>query len=329
MKLKESLLSALIALPLAFSAVGAAHAEKLNMYTFHTSLTIPPVVGLQKLADEVAEATSNEIDIDVLLSGTLQINAADTTGAVAANIVQMADDLFFSGNVPVATVLRLPLIVGSPENMDAVMDASFEAVKKGYAARGITLLGGYVSPPQYIWVTKEVGSVEDLKGLKLRVSSPEQAEFVKAIGGIPVTLPPAEVTSALERGIVEGMLTSGQGGEFFGGPLKSALLLPVNYNNDYLIINTRVFENLSPENQEILADRTAAAAQWIQEEFLGLDNAAIDKFRARDDFKVVEPSEADYARASEIAESSWQAWVEKNGADGQAVFDAVRQATGN
>lgn len=328
MKRRTSLFSGLLALPLIVGIAGGAAAEKLNFYTTHSGTTLTMVKGMYRMADEVKEKTSGDINIQVLLGGTLQIGAADVTGAVAQNVVQMADDTFFSGNVPLATILRVPGVVGGIPNMQKSRDASLEAVSKAFAKKDVTVLGGYLAPPQYIWSTMEMSSIDDIKGQKLRVSSPQQAEFVKALGGIPVVLGSGEVTSALERGTVSGMLTSGSGGEYFGGPTKSVLLLPVNYNNNYYIINTRVYEALSPENQKALSDIAAATGNWVEENFLDEDNAALAKFRERSDFKVVEPSEADFDRAVEVSKPLWDEWLKEHGEDGQEVFEAVRAAVG-
>lgn len=328
MKLRTTVLSATLAVPMIFAGFGAI-AETLNMYSTQSGSTMPAVVGVNKYAKELSEATDGELEIRVHLAGSLQINAADATSAVAANVVQMAEDLFFSGNVPVATVLRLPAVVGGISNMDAAMDASIDAVSEAYAAKGITVLSGYLSPPQYVWLTEEASGIDDVEGLKLRVSSPEQAEFVKSLGGVPIVLPPSEVSSALERGVVEGLLTSGLGGEFFGGPLKSALLVPVNFNNNYFIVNTSVYEGLSPEHRDILKRLAQENAKWIQTEFLGIDDGAIQRFRDRDDFNVIDPSEEDMAKAVAVSEPMWAAWVEEQGEEGQRILDAVRGSVSN
>ncbi len=47
------------------------------------------------------------------LAGTLQINASNITQAVGENVVQVGDDLFNSGNIPVAGIPRLPMLVQS------------------------------------------------------------------------------------------------------------------------------------------------------------------------------------------------------------------------
>lgn len=330
MEIRRTLMSALLTVPLMAGVAGVASAaERLNFYTTHSGTTLTMVKGMYKLSDEVKEETSGEVDIQVLLGGTLQIGAADVTGAVAQNVIQMADDTFFSGNVTLATILRVPGIIGPTSNMQKALDATNEAVEEAFAKKDVKVLGGYLSPPQYIWSTSVMSSIDDVKGQKLRVSSPQQAEFVKALGGVPIVLGSGEVSSALERGLVDGMLTSGSGGEYFGGPTKSVLLLPINYNNNYYLINPAAFDSLTPEQQQVLEERTRDIASWVQTNFLDEDNAAIDVFRARDDFAVVEPSEEDFRKAAEVSMPMWTAWADEQGEDGHKVLEAIRGALGN
>ena len=54
--------------------------------------------------------------------------------------------------------------------------------------RNIVLLGRYIFPENVMWSKKKLTSLADIAGQKIRVISPEQAEFIKVLGGIPVTL---------------------------------------------------------------------------------------------------------------------------------------------
>jgi len=329
MNIKNSLLSALLAVPLAISGMQIASAETLNLYTVQASANLPQVQGMQRLADLLEERTSGELKIQVHLAGTLQIDAGDVTTAVASNVVQMADDFVYSGNVPVAGVVRLPLIIGSRDDLPGAKAAAFDIAKEAYAEKGVTLLGSYTVPPQVVWLTSEATGIDDIKGKKLRVSSSEQGEMIKALGGVPITLPPADVTASLERGVVDGMVTAGLGGAYFGGPTKSAVLLPVNFSNDYIIINTSVYEGLSEEHQKLLSDLATEVGQWTEDKFFEVDDAAVKEFRDRSDFSVIDPTEEEMARATELAKPIWDAWLEANGERGKAIFDAVRAAVTN
>ena len=64
----------------------------------------------QMFVDKVKEATNGELDIKFRLFGSLSIQAADVTQAVSDNVIQMGDDQIFSGNIPLAGIVKLPWI---------------------------------------------------------------------------------------------------------------------------------------------------------------------------------------------------------------------------
>ena len=98
--------------------------------------------------------------------------------------------------------------------------------------------------------SKKLISLADIKGQKIRVTSPEQSEFIRRLGGIPVTIGAPQVPSALDRGVVDGVLTASTGGgNIWKDLLKYNYRLGINYFNSVLIVNKERFAKLSPDIQ--------------------------------------------------------------------------------
>lgn len=55
---------------------------------------------------------------------------------------------------------------------------------------------------------KAVHTLADLKGLKLRASSRTAAKTVESLGATPVSMPPAQMTEAISKGVVDGALAA-------------------------------------------------------------------------------------------------------------------------
>ena len=90
-----------------------------------------------------------------------------------------------------------------------------------------------------------------MKGQKIRVTSPEQGEFVRRFGGTPVTIGAAEVPSALDRGVVDGVFTaSSGGGKIWRDLLKSSYRLGPNFFDASIAVNKTAFEKLAPAVQQ-------------------------------------------------------------------------------
>ena len=56
---------------------------------------------------------------------------------------------------------------------------------------------------------QKLESLDDIKGMKVRVAQPEQGEFVRRFGGTSITMSAPEVPSALDRGMVEAFSPRG------------------------------------------------------------------------------------------------------------------------
>src|SRR5581483_10370932 len=240
-------------------------AEQWNFYMHQSAPNFATSRGAKLFTEEIEKATNGELKVRLHLSGTLQINASNITQAVGENVVQIGDDLFNSGNITVAGIPRLPMLIQSYEDFakaDAVLKPYIE---KQFGQKGSTVLASYTYPMQFIWGRKKIESLDDIKGLKLRVAQPEQGEFVRRFGGTSITMSAPEVPSALDRGVVDGIFTAGVGAVLWKDLLKYGYVLIVNVNNSYFIANTEAFDKLSPDLQAKLRQVAESTARWNQD----------------------------------------------------------------
>ena len=122
-------------------------------------------------------------------------------------------------------------------------------------------------PFQVIWGKNKITSLADIKGMKLRVTSVEQGEFVRRFGGVSLPLGSPDVAAALDRGVVEGVFTASSGGGLtWHDLLKYRYGFPTSYVNSTLVVNREAFEKLPPATQKILRDAGADAASWATTE---------------------------------------------------------------
>ena len=127
------------------------------------------------------------------------------------------------------------------------------------------MLASYTYPLQFMWGRKKLESLDDFKGMKMRVAQPEQGEFVRRFGGTSITMSAPEVPSALDRGVVDGIFTAGVGAVLWKDLLKYGYVLIVNVNNSYFIANTDAYKKLSPDLQGKLRKVAEDTARWNQE----------------------------------------------------------------
>src|SRR5262249_35625831 len=130
---------------------GQAPAEEWNFYMHQSAPNFATSRGAKMFTEEIEKATSGGLKARLHLAGTLQISASNVTQAVGGNVVQIGDDLFNSGNIPVAGIPRLPMLIQSYDDF-AKADAVLKPyLAKAYQEKGSTLLASYTYPLQFMW----------------------------------------------------------------------------------------------------------------------------------------------------------------------------------
>ncbi len=82
---------------------------------------------------------------------------------------------------------------------------TFPEVRNEYA--GVKMLWLHVTPGTKIITRKKpVRTLEDLKGLKIRVSGTTAVKIGKALGFTPVSMPMGDLYLALEKGVIDGVV---------------------------------------------------------------------------------------------------------------------------
>src|SRR5665647_2406723 len=228
----------------------ATAAEKWDLYIYNPVSTVAAVKGLNTIIEQIEKETAGELAVRLHLGGSLPINTTTITQAVSDDVVQMGDDGYFLGNVPIGGVLRLPMLLRTLADYEKAATIMNPYLEKAFEKKGLLVLGQYLYPFQVAFSSKKLTSLADIKGQKIRVTSPEQGEFIKRLGGIPVTIGAPQVPSALDRGVVDGVLTASTGGgNTWKDLLKYNYRLGINYFNSVIIVNKERFGKLTPEIQ--------------------------------------------------------------------------------
>lgn len=158
-------------------------------------------------AGKVTATLNSVTDISAAPSDALQLvsqGTFDMTNMVAN---------YGSGDVPTLDGFDLAGVATSADQIKAVL-AAYEpaadaALKKRYR---VDLLGAGMSGAQTFFCKGDIKSVDDLQGKKVRVSSSTLAELVKGLGAAPVTMAFGELVPALQRGVIDCVVTGTMSG---------------------------------------------------------------------------------------------------------------------
>lgn len=317
-----------LAAAMALAAAPAAAADLWQAYTYWGSPTVVASKGFRKTVEDIEQASGGALKVKFNLGGTLSIAATNIASAVADDIIQVADDAFYQGTVPIAGMTSLPFIATSVADVHKMMGIVRPLAERDFAKRGVTVLGYYVYPQQVFWFRDSVTSLAQVKGRKVRVSSPEQGDMIRRFGGTPVQIGSAEVPAALERGIVDGILTASAGGiAAWKDLLKSSYVLGMNYHVAYILANTSRFQKLAPDAQAkvravVTRNMTAQTAELEHE-----DGELRKKFAA-EGITMTAAKREDVVHGEQLAKESWEAWAKARGPEAIDALAKARAALG-
>jgi TRAP-type C4-dicarboxylate transport system substrate-binding protein len=278
-------------------------------------------------------------DVDVATGGALKITphpgaslfkAPEIKRAVQGGQAQAGEFFLvsFQNEWPLFGTDGLPFLASNYDAAFRLYQAQKPLLQKKLDQQGLVLLYAVAWPPQGIYTMKPVQSAADLKGLKWRVYSPATARIGELVGAQPVTVQEAELSQALATGVVEGLITSSA----TGADNKLFEHLKYYYNvqawipKNAVIANKRAFSRLSKAHQEAVLKAAAAAEERGWKASQEVDAQSIARLKAGG--MSVEPGSAQLkADLARVGETVVREWLDKAGAEGQAVLDAYKASS--
>jgi TRAP-type C4-dicarboxylate transport system substrate-binding protein len=160
-----------------------------------------PLFILQKMLDE---RTKGQIKIQ-FIGGEEVVKALEQFDAVRNGVadISLAVASYYTGTVPEALAVQYNQKL-LPSEMRK--NGFYELMRKIHLDKGnvIYLANASGTPGRaFRLYSKKKIDKADLTGMKIRVS-PVYTALVQGLNGTPVSMPPADVYSALERGVVDG-----------------------------------------------------------------------------------------------------------------------------
>jgi TRAP-type transport system periplasmic protein len=199
--------------------------------------------------------------------GTLQINfiggpkaipTFEVGNAVKTGVVDMGftTGAFYTNVMPEADILKLSETSAAEQRKNG----GYDLINKIWAEKAnMRYLAKVVEfTPFHLYLNKKIDK-PDLTGLKIRIT-PVYREFFQSMGASVVTMPPGEVYTALERGVVDG----------YGWPIHALFDLnwqektkfrvdPGFYNAEVgLIMNLDKYKALPAKARQLLDQQTLA-----------------------------------------------------------------------
>lgn len=308
--------------------LGAQAPTTWTAYTYVPAATLAPARVFQEIIERVSKETNGGLQIKYHLGGSLSIKVTDITTAVGDNVIQLGDDGFQQGNVPITGILRLPMLITNAQEFEKALAIMKPYVERAYDKKGATVLATYYFPVQIAFSSKKLTSLDELKGQKIRATSPEQIEFLKRFGANGLTVGAPEVPSALERGVVDGVLTANAGGgKIWKDLVKYSYEIGLNFFEANIIVNKEAYAKLPANYRESLTKAIVDLAPKMTQ-MMSVEEGEEKAKRKAEGMVQTAATPEDYKRGAERMASYWDEWAKQKGPEAQEALKKVRQALG-
>ncbi|ETW10977.1 TRAP dicarboxylate transporter, DctP subunit precursor [Roseivivax marinus] len=309
-------------------AASTAAAQDYTMRLSHgDNENNPTHKGAAKFEELVEEYSDGRIDVQIFPSNQL---GSEQEVAQALRTGSIESEILYTGNlVPLAPsvgVMMLPYAFTSTDQAHAAMDALKEPLNERLPQEAGVRILGYFEKGFRVLTNgeREVKTLDDLQGLKIRVSKNNIAiETFKSWGLDPVPMAWAEVFPALQQGVIDGQ----------ENPYTTAISSKFYEVQDYIteihyliwsgpiIVSERFYQGLPEDLQDVLNRAGEEAAQYERE--VSAEETEAAKKELVDLGMTLSGAPEDEAEWQEAAQALWPEFSDDIG--GQEWVDEATQ----
>jgi len=205
--------------------------------------------------ERIKERTDGFLDIEVVPRGVLPIKAEDWIPAISEGTVQMiALHQYQEAALPFFSIRDISGLMEGEVERIRVYYETFPIYERELNKENIHQLAYHVfGLNQLMCLNEPVDDIADLGRLKIRSYGMECSQRIEAMNGVPVTISLSEVFTSLQKGVVDGVVTSIAA--CWGG--KYHEIAPYGYYTPFsspiytMVVNKTLWEALPEDVREI------------------------------------------------------------------------------
>lgn len=239
--------------------------------------------GANYLAEAITAMSGGRLEVKLYGAGEL-VPALEVFDAVSNGTAEMGHSgaYYWKGKSPAAQFFTaVPFGLNAIE-MNAWLEfgGGIELWRELYAKFNmVPFNAGNTGVQMGGWFNREINSVDDLKGLKMRIPG-LGGEVLKRVGGTPVTLPGGELFTALQSGAIDATEWVGPYNDLAFGLHKAAKHY---YSPGWhepgptleAMVNKEAWEKLPADLQAIVSNACTATSQRMLAEYTANNNRAL------------------------------------------------------
>lgn len=292
--------------------------------------------GGSVFADRVGELTDGRVQFDLFPAAQL---GKESVGLLRSGLAETAILVpsYEPAKLPMTSVAELPGYYDSSCEGTAklwhILEDGGALYEAEYKPQGLIPLYVNVLPPfQLVTATKQVKTIEDAAGLKLRANGTAMTKTANQLDAVPVSVTTTEFYDSLSRGTVDG-------GVYYMGSVKNVGLDGViRYSlagtrlgggATVYAMNQKSWDSLDDEAQRALREAGQQLQQQLCAQLDELNQQVVDELVSAGSLTVTSATEEERDRWQEVltpVSKEWAGQLEQSGRPGQAVLDAFRAA---
>lgn len=234
------------------------------------------------------------------------------------------------GRFPTSEVFELPFVTTTHE---ASSRAMWDFVQKHSMNEfaGMKPIATWVNGPNVLhFRTKEVKTLDDLKGMKVRAPSRLGTKLLASLGATPVGMPVPQMAESLSKGVIEGALIpwevvpATKTHELTKFHAEASGEYAMTTATMIFVMNQKKYDSLSPELKKVIDDNSGReTSAWVSAQFKGADAGGREAAVSRGNtVHQIAPAEITKWRdASKPVAEEWVKEISAKGVNGQQLLD--------
>ena len=168
----------------------------------------PETIGMHKFGQYLKELSGGKYEVQVFPNSTLGKEDAYIASTRKGIIQMCATGTQTSAIQPSMAMLETPMLFDDYAHARRAMNGgkTFELITNGFTEKsGMRVLNAFPLGFRHFYTKKPVATIDDMKHLRMRVPNiPLYINFAKECGISGQPMPFAEVTGALDQGVIDG-----------------------------------------------------------------------------------------------------------------------------
>ena len=311
-------------------SVSGALAKELKLADFQPPTHFALEKVYKPLGEAIAKATNGEVTVKTYMGGELGPGPAEQYNRAVDGVADIVFSLpgYTASTFPLTLLGELPGVIDAETGTEKIISAQ-DLLDQEY--RRVKLLALWNNQPNVLFsANKPIRTLEDLKGMKIRVPSRNAGLVVEAWGGVPVSMPAPDVYNSMQTGVIDGaMIDATTLTAFRLAEVTKSITVGMDtaISQFFLVMNSDSFNELSEEHQKAVIEAGKDAARNGHKAWAEVAVSALDAFAKTEGKEVITLSDEEIAKfnaASAPVVEEVVAEVEASGAGARAYVEALK-----